>query len=313
MKRNLTIGFAGLPKDWEGPLFMVFALYSTHVRTVRYRAVIDECVFDFYAPRFMLPGLVGDAPPTTIVVALDRADGPVRSLGFRGAPLGLQTDPEIAEYRAFEKKVNSIRYRTAFEKNFFDLYVPKALFKGEKAPRRLCLQIDGIRFRLRFPIREMRARAAAYDYGDDIPERIGAEARAAGFYTKDQFLAMCEWKSQRPRARFETNADQFVEEATRVALQSCDERLRIGNLRLLDGVDYPTASVLLHFGHPDPYPILDVRALWSLGLDELPSSYSFDFWWAYVECCRRLATLSGLTMRDVDRALWTYSKQNQPA
>jgi hypothetical protein len=71
------------------------------------------------------------------------------------------------------------------------------------------------------------------------------------------------------------------------------------------------ASVLLHFGQKDPYPILDFRALWSLGLDEGPSVYNFKFWWEYVECCRDLRTKAGTTMRTLDRALWQYSKEHQ--
>ncbi len=36
-------------------------------------------------------------------------------------------------------------------------------------------------------------------------------------------------------------------------------------LRFLDGVEWPTASTILHFCGARPYPILDYRALWSLG------------------------------------------------
>ena len=47
-----------------------------------------------------------------------------------------------------------------------------------------------------------------------------------------------------------------VEDITRIALSTNSERLRIESLTLLDGVSWPSASVLLHFGHKDPYPIL---------------------------------------------------------
>lgn len=59
------------------------------------------------------------------------------------------------------------------------------------------------------------------------------------------------------------------------------------------------------------YPILDFRALWSLGQTNTPSSYTFDFWWAYVEHARGLADEAGLRMRTLDRALWQYSKERQ--
>ena len=60
------------------------------------------------------------------------------------------------------------------------------------------------------------------------------------------------------------NAEGFVNAVTATALATPDERLRIEVLTLLDGVDWPTASVVLHFCHADPYPILDYRAIWSL-------------------------------------------------
>jgi hypothetical protein len=72
--------------------------------------------------------------------------------------------------------------------------------------------------------------------------------------------------------------------------------------------------VLLHFGHTDPYPILDFRALWSLGVDVPTDAYGFyDFplWRAYTNFCRDLADACGVPMRELDRALWRYSKENR--
>lgn len=60
----------------------------------------------------------------------------------------------------------------------------------------------------------------------------------------------------------------------------------------------------------DLYPILDYRALWSLGIDP-PPAYDFPFWRAYTLACRELAAGAGVSMRDLDRALWQYSKENQ--
>ena len=96
-----------------------------------------------------------------------------------------------------------------------------------------------------------------------------------------------------------------------MALATSEERLRIGVLTLLEGVELPTASVLLHLAHPDPYPILDVRAIWSLGIDKQPSYYPFEFWMAYTEACRALAREAGVSMRTLDRALWQYSSEMQ--
>lgn len=87
-------------------------------------------------------------------------------------------------------------------------------------------------------------------------------------------------------------------------------RARIEALNLLDGVAWPTASVILHLFHSDPYPILDYRALWSLSLEQ-PTQYNFPFWWGYVEFCRGIAESANVDMRTLDKALWQYSKENQ--
>ena len=80
---------------------------------------------------------------------------------------------------------------------------------------------------------------------------------------------------------------------------------------MLDGVGWPTASVLLHFGHAEPYPILDYRALWSCGVPRPPSQYSFGLWWPYTRFCREITRRYGISMRTLDRALWQYSKERQ--
>jgi hypothetical protein len=72
----------------------------------------------------------------------------------------------------------------------------------------------------------------------------------------------------------------------------------------------PTASVLLHLAR-QTYPIIDYRALWSLGIDPPPAYYSFEFWWKYTRACRSLADEAGVSMRTLDRALWQYSKELQ--
>jgi hypothetical protein len=170
-------------------------------------------------------------------------------------------------------------------------------------------------FSLRFPLKEIDHWASRYAYADDSPIlAIGEDVRKREFYTKDEFLKLADWKAARNVPRCRKNESGQVEYATRIALspENKFERLRIGILKSLQGVDWPMASVLLHFGHKNPYPIIDYRALWSLELDEEPWSYSFDFWWGYVECCRDLREKAGTTMRILDRALWQFSKEHQP-
>ena len=169
-------------------------------------------------------------------------------------------------------------------------------------------------FALRFPPKELRYWAAKYEINDveiRIERDITPRVRAAGHYSPSDFLTVARWKSPRAVRHCEKNTAEFVEAVTRTALSTPNEQLRIEVLTLLQGVDWPTASVLLHFGFEEQYPIVDFRALWSLNAEPPKTGYTFEFWWSYVLYCRRIATTYGLTMRTVDRALWQYSKQYQ--
>ena len=168
-------------------------------------------------------------------------------------------------------------------------------------------------FALRFSKSKVPYWAARYSYPGEakIERDVGLAARNRGCFTKPEFVALCYWKTPRTQSRVDANEAELIEEATRIALSTPYERLRIGTLTLLYGVSWPTASVVLHFAHRDPYPILDFRALWSLGHEKPPAFYTFDFWWEYVQHCRALAKQCGVSMRVLDRALWQFSKENQ--
>jgi len=173
--------------------------------------------------------------------------------------------------------------------------------------------VKRFRFRLRFPGAHIGRWASRFaDGGDDeeIERTVGAVARRLGYLPKPEFLRLCRWKTPRSRPNVESNSADFVAAVTATALSTPDERLRVEVLTLLRGVHWPTASVILHFAHRDPYPILDVRALWSLGVVK-PPPYGFDFWLAYTQTCRGLAAKHRCSMRTLDRALWQFSRERQ--
>ncbi len=168
-------------------------------------------------------------------------------------------------------------------------------------------------FNLRFDRTEIATWAGLYPVDEDqhVEFDIAPVVRLRGYFTRPEFLDLCHWKTPRSKPLVASNVEGFIKEVTHTALSTSDERLRVEVLTLLKGVSWPTASVLLHFGHWDTYPILDFRALWSLSLEKLPAIYDFDFWWEYVQFCRRLAAEAGVSMRVLDRALWQYSDENQ--
>ncbi|HCG00451.1 MAG TPA: hypothetical protein DEV93_07880 [Chloroflexi bacterium] len=168
-------------------------------------------------------------------------------------------------------------------------------------------------FQLRFPSSQVSHWAGQYPnrYNDAPIIRIGAEAQARGSLTRDEFLAITEWKTKRSKSRCRKNSESFVREVTSCALTSTEPRLKIEVLRLLDGVEWATASVILHFCDEQRWPILDFRAFWSLQMPA-PTVCDFALWEAYVEHTRRLADELAVDMRTLDKALWSYSEANQP-
>ena len=164
-------------------------------------------------------------------------------------------------------------------------------------------------FELQFPAEEIRALAERFEYEDDERVRAAGEAaRRRGYYTRHEFLRICGWKTRRSKPKVASIGEQEVERATRAAFETQDEAERIEALLELKGVGVPTASVLLHFASPREYPILDVRALESLG-QRGRSTYSVSYWLKYLDACRRLAGEHGVSLRVLDKALWQYSKE----
>jgi hypothetical protein len=148
----------------------------------------------------------------------------------------------------------------------------------------------------------------SYDKSDAMCQQVGKEARNRGHYTRDEFLTVCAWKTDRSRSKVQANDASSVERLTARALSARDETTRMEALLELDGVGVPTASALLLFAFPDDYPILDVRALESLGHPGR-TTYAVSFWVSYLDACRSLAREHRVHIRTLDKALWQYSKE----
>ena len=167
-------------------------------------------------------------------------------------------------------------------------------------------------FKLRFSEEKIAHWAERYSYGAEatFENDIAPRAPKRGYLKRPEFIELCRWKTPRTQPLVRENPSDVVEAVTRAALESRHEQVKIGVLRSLRGVSWPTASVVLHFCDHRPYPILDFRALWSLGY-ATPPGYNLEFWLAYTKFVRDLARRSGQSMWTVDRALWQYSSERQ--
>jgi hypothetical protein len=169
---------------------------------------------------------------------------------------------------------------------------------------------DITNFELQFPPEQIADLARRFSYEDDARcLEAGAAARRRGHYTRREFLDVCRWKSGRTQRRAEANSEHVVEETTQLVFETTDESFRVGALCSLEGVGVPTASALLFFAFPNDYPILDRRALESLGV-RARGQYPRAFWLEYLAVCRKLARKHGVRIRVLDKALWQHSKEH---
>ncbi len=151
--------------------------------------------------------------------------------------------------------------------------------------------------------------ADRYDYdGDDVLGARMVAAEKRGHMTRDDLIAVARWKWRGSRTR-QLCAENTEEEVKVITASSFgakkSERLRIGALLSLRGVQWPMASVILHFAFPDRYPILDIRAMRTVGST---SHYTYEKWIEYVDLCRKTAAKCGVSMRKLDKALWAFDK-----
>ena len=166
--------------------------------------------------------------------------------------------------------------------------------------------------KLRFSESEIQQWAERYNSGSTDEAyfvEISPKIQAQGYLDKELLKRIARWKSPRRAGLIEKNDDDYIKDLTSFAFSATSERARIEVLLLLDGVGWPTASVTLHLFHKDPYPILDFRAMWSIGLDDY--TYSSSFWSDYTSFCREITSCNQIDMRTLDKALWQYSKENQ--
>ena len=165
---------------------------------------------------------------------------------------------------------------------------------------------------LLIPNKDIEYWANRYDYPLSETNLINQKPHIEkqGYLTKNILEELCMWKSPRSAGYMKRNSEEYINEITQISFQSKNERTKIQILTILDGVDWPTASVILHLFANDKYPILDFRALWSINIENY--KYNFNFWWDYVLFTRELSEKHNIDMRTLDRALWQYSKNNQP-
>ena len=157
---------------------------------------------------------------------------------------------------------------------------------------------------------ELLSTASEYDYGSDGGKlenwlmKTLPEALERGHLRKTELIEVARWKWRGGRTRqlCDKNTEEEVREISAFAFSARTKRARYGALLALSGVREPMASVILHFAYCDRYPVLDVRAMKAVDGKQY---WTFERWQKYTEICQEAVRRFRVSMRDLDRALWT--------
>lgn len=165
--------------------------------------------------------------------------------------------------------------------------------------------------RLRFP--KSQIIKYAHQYQASLRE-LSVEERACtvkerGCLTKSDLRLIALWKAPRSAKHIEKNSENYIQEVTSIALDAKVERTRIESLTILDGVQWPTASAILCQFHKEQYPIMEYRTLWAASLP-IHSSYSYEFWWSFVNFTRDISKKLNVDIKTLNKALWQYTSNN---
>ncbi len=125
----------------------------------------------------------------------------------------------------------------------------------------------------------------------------------AGLRTVAQLLPIARWKSPRRKGLIASNDPAVVGEILGVACSAAHERTALAVLCGLSGVGVPMASAILTAIDQVRYTVIDRRVLNVLTGNEWDPTV--DDYVRYLEFCKGRAKAYGVSLRNLDRALWT--------
>jgi hypothetical protein len=118
------------------------------------------------------------------------------------------------------------------------------------------------------------------------------------------------WKTRgRGISRLSQNNDLEIADSLRLALAAQAERAAVAVLIGLNGVDVPVASAILTAVDQRRFTIIDFRALEALSVRRVV--VNVNFYLEYLNFCRQFAKRNNLSLRNLDRPLWQWSKEQE--
>lgn len=166
------------------------------------------------------------------------------------------------------------------------------------------------RFRLKFNPTRIPKLVNDYNPSDDLTALKAGKAIRSGAYTLRDVEEIFRWKTKgRGISRLCSNTEAEIRDALTLATAAKTERAAMSVLRGLQGVDTPVASAFLMAIDPKRYTVIDFRALEALGYEG--GDRSVNLYLNYLNTCRELAKKHKVSLRDLDRALWQWSREQE--
>jgi hypothetical protein len=144
-----------------------------------------------------------------------------------------------------------------------------------------------------------------------------AAVRARGWFTRDEFVRMCRWKSPRAQRLWASSTAGRVRAVSRRVLATRSERRRMELLTALPGVGVPIASAILTLIDPRRYGVLDIRA-WQLLVamrtvtaNRRGQGFTIGQWEQYLAALRHHARRLRVTARTIEHTLFLAHRRLQ--
>ena len=151
-----------------------------------------------------------------------------------------------------------------------------------------------------------------YDLEGYLFNRVSKRFAQQGTLSDYDFYAIVIWKSNRAKTKIKrglSEAGATVSSLMRELYAAEKPQDKVENLLALWGIGLAMASAILAVCYPEKFTVLDYRAWETLrdnSVVDLPERYpqSSAGYLEYCSACRQLAERVGLSLRNLDRALW---------
>ena len=154
-----------------------------------------------------------------------------------------------------------------------------------------------------------------YDLEGYLFNRVSKWFEQQGTLSDYDFYAIVIWKSNRAKTKVKrglSEAGTTVSSLMREVYEAKRQEDKVDVLLIIWGIGLAMASAILTVCYPEKFTVLDYRAWQTLrhnSVADLPERYpqsSADYL-EYCSACRQFAERMGLSLRNLDRALWAKS------